>query len=354
MIIIHIGMGKCGSSTLQNFLCRNEDSLRAKGVDYPKVGRKPHHKSHHNIANEIQDDRRDLFDPKSGALSDLVRHYETQGTRTTVLSSEMFKNAGVSEITRLIDAFDVAVVRPDFAIVLVIRHLSELVRSAYVKMVKYGKHVYDFDEYFSRIVQKDVTDYFEIGQRWAGVFGWPSMEVRLLHPRHLLNGDLLDDFMALAAPDIRIGAPGGPERTSPRNISPGWKTVEAIRALYSSAPVLADNHPLASAVQKRESQKLIGEAARKLGDLRGWNKDKGAYMTSEQAEFCLEKYRAAITSFNRHLSRKLPLPNEFDAAGCRERVRPPAADMIPASELREFYDDLWRDVSRKLERRKSQ
>src|SRR5437868_6113581 len=104
MIVIHIGMGKCGSSTLQNFLRTNEDALRRISIDYPTVGRKTDHKAHHNIANEIQDDRHHLFDPGWGTLSDLVRYWVGQGAKKTVLSSEMFKNARTNEIARLKDA----------------------------------------------------------------------------------------------------------------------------------------------------------------------------------------------------------------------------------------------------------
>ena len=51
MIVIHIGLRKSGSSTLQNFLTSNEPYLTAHHVLYPRCTR--HHNNHHNIAHEL-------------------------------------------------------------------------------------------------------------------------------------------------------------------------------------------------------------------------------------------------------------------------------------------------------------
>jgi len=346
MIVVHIGMGKCGSSTLQEFLGTNEAALRDMSIDYPLIGRRPGRPAHHNIANEIQDRRHQRFDPKLGCLSDLVNHAKNQNFGTTVLSSEMFKNAEIDEIVRLKAAFELAEPLPEFSILLVIRDLLDFVRSRYVKRIKYGDHTYDFDEYFSDVFLKDNRDYFEIGNRWASVFGWSSIKVCVLDSRERTNGDFLDEFMALLAPDVHISAAGGLRRTLSRNVSPGWKTVEAIRALYSGATHLSENHPLLLALPKLGPQKVIGQTARKLGDQRGWNSDKGLYLTREQADICFKKYARAIESFNNRLRMKLPLPNAPDSSRVRVHSHPPSVDMISIEELEEFYDELWSRVGR--------
>lgn len=350
MIVLHIGMGKCGSSTLQEFLVSNEAVLRTISIDYPTAGRKLGRSAHHNIANEIQGRRRQRFFPELGTLPELVEHHRSQTFRTTVLSSEMFKNAEVDEIATLKVAFEQSAPIPKFSILLVIRDLSNFVRSRYVKRIKYGDHVYDFDEYFSEVFLQDKKDFFEIGQKWAHVFGWSSMNVWALDSRALLNGDLLDEFMALLSTEIRVGAGDGPRRTESRNISPGWKTVEAVRALYSGTSILVENHPLVVALPELGPRQIIGKTANKVGEQYGWNSDKGRYLTREQAEICYEKYSLAIDSFNAFLTRKLPSPTVPDPKTFRIESYSPRADMIPKAELEEFYEDLWWHVSRKLTR----
>ena len=51
MIVIHIGLKKSGSSSIQAFLKANEDALQGLSVDYPPTGRAA--RAHHNLALDI-------------------------------------------------------------------------------------------------------------------------------------------------------------------------------------------------------------------------------------------------------------------------------------------------------------
>lgn len=346
-IIVHMGMGKCGSTTLQNFLVGNEDVLRASSVDYPKIGRARRGTQHQNIVHDLLEQRRGPVDPRVGTLPDLVQHWIAEGAKITVLSSEIFSYSVTDEIVRLRNAFLAQPRSPEFTILMVIRNLSDFIRSGYVKRIRYGDNTYDFDEYFSRVfVNSRITDFFGIGSTWADIFGWSRMEIRVLDPRYLVNGDLVEDFVELLQSGIPFTGTG--MKCAPRNVSPGWKTAEALRALYRGAPiVLSDSHPLVSAAANPALRKAIGDAAKKAGDKRGWNDNKGCYLTREQDDFCLEKYSAAIQSFNKFLPRHLPFPEHGGTSRLRERTKAPAADMIPKEELEDFYEATWRRVSRR-------
>jgi hypothetical protein len=228
---------------------------------------------------------------------------------------------------------------------MVIRNIVDLVRSGYLKKIRYGDYVFDFDEYFSRALRTDITKYFEIGHRWASIFGWSSMEIRVLDSRYLVNGDLVDDFVTLLRSGTGIDATGFTVKGPPRNISPGWKTVEAVRALYSGrSMVLRDNHPLVQAIRDPALRRAVGNAAKRVGDKLGWN-SRGSYLTREQAALCFELYTAAIEAFNRSLPKGLPLPDSLETCRFRTLTRPPAADMIPTEALNEFYEELWQRIS---------
>jgi hypothetical protein len=102
---------------------------------------------------------------------------------------------------------------------------------------------------------------------------------------------------------------------------------------------------------RNSSHKRIGEAARRVGDQHGWNEDKGVYLNKQQFEFCSSTYCEAINSFNRFLTRQLPLPEANTTKAYRDSASPPSAEMIPRAELEEFYEELWRRI---LKRQKAE
>ena len=88
MIVIHIGLRKAGSTSIQSFLSANEDSLRRMAIDYPRVGRLER-LTHSNIAWEILGRRK--FDPSYGTLSQLADYWREASSRMMIISSEMFE-----------------------------------------------------------------------------------------------------------------------------------------------------------------------------------------------------------------------------------------------------------------------
>lgn len=345
MIAIHIGARKCGSSSIQSFLQNNSGPLGTISFDFPTVGRGSG-KSHDNIAHEING--RDLFDPKLGSLDELSCCWRTGEYRHAILSSELFEETPPEGISRLRRAFARPGDAHDFKIIFVIRDLLGAIRSSYAKRVRFGDHTYNFDVFFPRRLNSDICDYYNTATRWADVFGWESMSVRILDGRHLTGGDLLEDFMA--ALDLKAEEKTQLQRTPVVNASPGWKSLEAVRALFGDRHGLDKEHPLRAFVKRRNSWKLIGNTAARVGAELGWNDEKGAYFTLSQAEACLDKYRRSIELLNLRLASKLPIPPDLSQQGFAERRFLPEAAQIPASELKAFYNEVARQLS---ERRKA-
>jgi hypothetical protein len=163
----------------------------------------------------------------------------------------------------------------------------------------------------------------------------------MLDRRYLLNGDLLDDFLSTIGLDVESEGVGKLSRSGPVNQSPGWKVVEAIRGLYTGSAGLPAGHPLSGCRKFDERERrFLGENAMDLGRDLGWNKERGRYLTLDQAQKCFATQMAATRKLNRFLAEPVPFPDTLQARGFVPRNGLPNVKAIPADELRDFYDKL--------------
>jgi hypothetical protein len=329
MIVLHIGLRKAGSSSIQSFLSANTEALKTQGVDYPTIGRLGTTRTAHvNLVHDLTGSGKFVAD--YGGLDALAARWRASDASTLILSSEIFETCSGEEAARLGDILR----RGDepFRIVLVMRPLGDLMASSYGQKVKYGAKTFDFDKFFERRILEPRVDFLHTAQAWAVAFGWDSLRLRCLHPDHLLNGDLIDDFLDLAGVTDR-----GLVRTPPENVTPGWKVLEAVRGLYTGRHGLPGDHLFAEAAwHGHEQRRTFGNLAKAVGQRRGWNADRGRYLTRAQAERCHAIYARAIGALNRTAGVSLPIPKgEF-----AERPFLPSADHIAPRDLRAFYDDV--------------
>jgi hypothetical protein len=142
---------------------------------------------------------------------------------------------------------------------------------------------------------------------------------------------------------LEIGAEEAIGLKRPRevNTSPGWRVAEALRALYDGRHGLPNDHPLLGNRQgEGDHVTPVRSYAEQLGDKWGWNADKGRYLTTEQAQACLDIYERSVDALNLHLTSKLPRPKTLKQRGFISRDFLPDASLIPADDLRQFYDEL--------------
>jgi hypothetical protein len=336
-IIIHAGLKKCGSSSIHSFLSANREILRNFKVNYPGPGRPAT-----NLANEVQG--RKKFNPLGGTLADLVEYRSRAPDETLVLSSEMLEETESEGARHIKSAFLERYPQEKFIIILIVRDLIGLVPSVYAQKTKDGRVLVDFDEFFSAILQDRRVHYFQTAKRWADVFGWESLRVRVLDRAHLINHDLLDDFLSL----LGLDAYSATELNRPNitNASPGWRVLESVRALCNGTHGLSERHPLIRAISRAPARRGLGRIASIVAKKNGWNEDRGNYLTRSQTLTCLEIYRSNVETLNRHLPHRLPVPSELEAEGFREREFLPDSTLIAPGELHAFYDDLWRKMSK--------
>ena len=336
MIVIHAGQPKAGSTTIQAFLSSNEDVLRRHSVDYPRAGR-PLDICHRNIADEIQGLK--TYRPGNGELRALVDYCHQSDARTIIVSAEGFESCETDQAIRLAELKRDATEM--IRVVLIVRDLVSVMPTSYAQMVKVGYKVHDFYEFFEMRMRERRVHYFETARRWADAFGWENLRIRPLESAHLINGDLVDDFLCQAELDLNEPWVRSLQRTEARNSNPGWRVVEAMRALYGGREELPANHPLADAMrQSREQRRFVGRRGVRIGGKRGWNADRGFYLTREQAEQCLLVNDASIRQLNDHVDQQLPLPPGLDERGFVPRDQMPDASLIPRVDLHDFYDEL--------------
>jgi len=336
MIVIHIGLRKAGSTAIQTFLSANVDALRDMGVDYPAIGRQQRF-DHNNLANEIRG--RSQFDPKYGTLSQLADYWKNSNSNTLVLSGETFEESNPTHIAALKE-----VLSPKgdiFRILMINRDLMDLIPSSYSQKVKYGDTADDFDTFFEKRMNHRRISVNKTAKRWGEIFGWDCISVRELDPRFLVNGDLIDDVLTMAGLDPSSDAARALARPGPANVSPGWRVLEAVRALYSGAAGLDPDHPLAGLSKlSRNDHKMLGVNAIELGQRRGWNEDKGLYLTEEQASQAIETHAQAVRKLNRALPYRLPMPRPLKDRDFKPRKFLPDHTHISPDRLTSFYDKL--------------
>ena len=81
-LYLHIGMPKCGTTSLQMALARNADKLARQGVYYPRLRDKPFH---HDIFYAIRDQRMSSLDEQFAEIADKARSLPK-----TIISTENF------------------------------------------------------------------------------------------------------------------------------------------------------------------------------------------------------------------------------------------------------------------------
>lgn len=242
-IVLHIGRQKSGTSVLQRTLSDSEAALAAAGVTYSKIGRKG--VAHHPLAISLA--HRGPADTRSGAAAGRVVAEVAEalatGTGTWLFSSEAFQN--VPDPALLTGVFDPR--RTD--VIVYLREQYCFAQSSYAQRIHATRSTETFESYLSR----REPDHEALLVRWSEHFAPRSLTVRGYSRSTLVNGDIVDDFLAAAAlPAVALS------RTAPsQKPLPGGPLLEFKRALngvanlprgfdrlaFRTFPAIAASHP---------------------------------------------------------------------------------------------------------------
>ncbi len=207
-LLVHAGLHKTGTTSLQSFLASAADELRQRGILYPQSG--IYGVAHHNIAWQITRDRR--FVSSLGTIEDLANEV-AKFDGDVILSSEDFESL-LDEPERFAPLRSYPVFRErEFIVVMYVRDQGSYVESLYLELLKHG-----LEQDFMLFLQPVLHDRKLQAREWtfhfdyAGIYArWAACDRANLIVRncHQLTGDsTITDFCSLVCPDLIEKAAG--------------------------------------------------------------------------------------------------------------------------------------------------
>lgn len=262
-IYIHIGPHKSGTTTIQKGLLLNEDVLKSMGVLIPRSGRSMTETAgHHNLAWELQNNAK--FDPFYGTWDDLVREIRNNSNiNKVVLSAEGFCSISEQEIEKIGGKLTGHQVK----ILMYLRNQDQALQSSWVSQVR-NRFVMPFVGSFHDWLEENDyrsknTDYYAMIKRWEKVFSTDSL-ILSGFSQNFIGENLFTHFLSLCdIPSSGIITPAN------LNLSPGVKTIEAMRMLKNTV-MFSEIDP--------NIWDLIVKSIVSYGDEAGWNQHKLNYL----------------------------------------------------------------------------
>lgn len=212
--VVHIGMPKTGSTTIQEFLRLNAQALERQGFLYRRYRPREVLQGEyltlawHALGRQFDDPlRRKRFHTETPAqmaadVAAFEKWFTAQTARTTakvwLVSSEMLtaairnNRAGIEAVHHW---FSTHFSRVTY--VLYLRRQDLWLASSYSQQLRNGMTL-TFDQYMRRARGRD---YHRLASVWTAVAGGDALKLRLLEPGALVGGDLIDDFCDAAGID---------------------------------------------------------------------------------------------------------------------------------------------------------
>lgn len=186
-LILHIGMGKTGTTAIQNALWDNREVLARHGVTYPSVGTVA--KAHHLIAPRCPP-----FLSHTGwrflEVAEWAPLLAEAGTDRILMSSELIVWAEPDQVA----AFCAALLEHfDLKVVLYLRRQDNSIMAGYNQMIKAGTQTASIDRVIDR--QLDRYDYLAKIWPWEKALGAENLVVLPYERGQFHKGDLIDDFL---------------------------------------------------------------------------------------------------------------------------------------------------------------
>jgi hypothetical protein len=248
--ILHIGLEKTGTTTIQNFLNDNRDQLYGYGYFYSKAMGEPDNRRL-GVAAYNQDRRDDYTRRKKlNSNMDLLAHQQhivdelNKEVRnieqdSVIFSSEQLQSrlTTVDEVKRLKKILSGAGIT-SFRVVIYLRRPADLANSNYSTWIRCGST----DPAPPRPTHpkfQTLCNHKNTLQLWESVFGRESLHPRLLDPSFLKDSSLLKDFVSV------IGCDWASSFVVPSSQNEALTPValEVLRRINREIPVFDDQGP---------------------------------------------------------------------------------------------------------------
>jgi hypothetical protein len=230
-VYVHIGTGKTGSTSLQNFLFENRETLLNQGILYPLSGI-----NYRSISSSSQRSHNNLYqalnkvpaDPKAG-------DWETFHTEVNSLKSKLHKVIISAEMFSYLDHNLISLLRDylseyETKIIVYLRRQDQYLESMYWQKIKMGCLANDLRnsvqerKWFGRFWK---VDYYQLLKSWEELFSKQNIVVRVFEKEQLREGSLYDDFLFNIDPDLVMNKEEL-KYIQTKNVTPNLKVLKAM------------------------------------------------------------------------------------------------------------------------------
>lgn len=210
-VIVHIGMPKCGSTSIQNYLIKNHTKLAKKGFGFLTCLGRGNQKA---LAYYAKDptrigSRQPILNLKKLGLSQYQTHEEMQAgieerihaqieslprsVHTLVFSSELLTRLEPEQVGALQALF--ATFSRSTTILLYLREQAAYIESSFTTSLRGGKR-HTLNDHYQHKRSLHYLRYDRMIKCWEDVFGEDSLCPRLFSKADLHDGDAVADFCA--------------------------------------------------------------------------------------------------------------------------------------------------------------
>ena len=209
-LVLHIGSGKTGTTSIQEFLHRNRPRLADLGVLYPRT---PGRRRHLRLSMFVQDDealdriphwhRQRFTSPtefRKAFRRRLSREIDRSGLSRVLLSDEGLygsRDQSLRELHRLLDP-----IAGSLRVVVYLRRQDDHMVSRYQQVVKAGE-TRRLEVRTRELDLSKTYDYYARLRKWERLVGPTELVVRRFERASFVEGSLFQDFFEAAGIDAR-------------------------------------------------------------------------------------------------------------------------------------------------------
>jgi hypothetical protein len=217
-LLLHIGLHRTGTTSLQSFLASNRRLLANLGWLYPLSPIPENSSAHHLLSWKLAGLAQTRSMSLEGILARLRGEIDAQ-PGNLILSSEDFSRldgAGAEDLRELFEDFDARVI-------LYLRRQDLRIESYFHQRVAGGFLTQPFAHFLEESLASN--DYLQIARRWANTFGQDRTIIRVVERGQVT--DTRDDFLT------QLGLEGRAAfvQVEKRNVSPTPEVTEHLRRL---------------------------------------------------------------------------------------------------------------------------
>jgi hypothetical protein len=186
-LILHVGMGKTGTTALQNFFWRNRDVLAHHDIAYPETGAVSG--AHHLISPHVS---KRMHYPGWHYMrpAEWIGTVKRLPQNRILMSSELMVRSAPQKI---LDFCKELQSHFDLKICFYLRRQDNIIMAGYNQQVKTGSQIKPLPVVLDKLIEG--FDYVKLISPWEAAVGADNLIIRPYERKQFYQGDLVRDFL---------------------------------------------------------------------------------------------------------------------------------------------------------------